>query len=191
MKRGEIRSSPPVVPAFESALRLLGVRALTRPELGDRLARKGYGAAAIDDAIERLGRSGLLPPDAEILRRWAIGRIATRRVGPARLAAELLRRGMPRDEAPRLANELAGGEEEDALVDRELARLEKSVRLPREKIEKPGTKSGFPARRPSPEAMRRARIFDRLRRKGFSGEAIRRAFDRAKLAAPDEESDAS
>ncbi len=88
--------------AFRTALRLLERRPFARRDLGRRLRLKGHLPAAVDTALERAERAGLLD-DERFARHFVQTRTARGR-GPARLRRELIMQGVP-----------------DAVVDRVLA----------------------------------------------------------------------
>ncbi|MEZ5211372.1 regulatory protein RecX [Gordonia sp. (in: high G+C Gram-positive bacteria)] len=69
--------------AWDAALRLLGVRARSRAEIAERLARRGFDQPTIDDVLARLEESGLIDDD-EFAREWAGSR--SRYSGRGRLA---------------------------------------------------------------------------------------------------------
>jgi regulatory protein len=75
------------------ALRMLGYRALPGREIGRRLVRKGHDRAVVDEVVEGLRAQGLVD-DAEFARHSARTRIAHKRLGPARLQADLRRLGV-------------------------------------------------------------------------------------------------
>ena len=69
--------------AWDAALRLLGVRARSRAEIAERLARRDFDQPTIDDVLARLEESGLIDDD-EFAREWAGSR--SRYSGRGRLA---------------------------------------------------------------------------------------------------------
>jgi regulatory protein len=81
----------------EQALRLLEVRGRSRFELRGRLLAKGHPAAAVDALLERLGASGLLD-DARFARDRARAMLRRKGWGPRKLAADLARRGVEREQ---------------------------------------------------------------------------------------------
>ncbi len=80
------------------ALRILSYRALPSGEIRRRLVRKGHAPAAADEAVGALLASGLVN-DAEFARHYAKTRARRFRYGPARLARDLQRLGIPREDA--------------------------------------------------------------------------------------------
>ncbi|MFZ2511375.1 MAG: regulatory protein RecX, partial [Gordonia sp. (in: high G+C Gram-positive bacteria)] len=69
--------------AWDVALRLLGVRARSRAEIVERLARRGFDDATIDEVLSRLTSSGLLDDD-DFAQQWVAAR--SRYSGRGRLA---------------------------------------------------------------------------------------------------------
>ncbi len=93
---------------------MLARRALTVAEVGERLARRDFPAAAVRDETRRLERAGLLDD-------LAVGRSVCRaqlRAGRGRraVAAALRRRKLDRDTAERVLDEVFAGDEAAALA---------------------------------------------------------------------------
>jgi regulatory protein len=80
--------------AHRAALRKLATRGHARADLRRRLLQKQHPAAAVDAALERLARGGLLD-DSRFANDYALTR-AGRGRGPARLIGDLLRQGVER-----------------------------------------------------------------------------------------------
>ena len=78
------------------ALRLLAQRRLTEAQLSEKLQRKGFDTEAVAAAVASCKRDGLLDDGLYALL-YLEGRRAA--VGDARLVAELVKRGIDRDEA--------------------------------------------------------------------------------------------
>ena len=100
--------------AADRGLRLLAQRPYYRAELQRRLARLGHGEGPIAAALARLAELGYLDDGA--LTSTEVARLAGRKgFGPARIRAELARRGAPQEA---LDAALAGyrGDEELAAV---------------------------------------------------------------------------
>ncbi|GAA2050217.1 regulatory protein RecX [Williamsia deligens] len=79
--------------AWDSALRLLGVRARSRSELRTRLLDKEFPPADVDRTLERLAEFGLLD-DAEFARQWVESRHRTQGRGRIALRNELRTKGV-------------------------------------------------------------------------------------------------
>lgn len=85
--------------ALEAALRVLGRRAHTSVELTRRLADRGVGKPARDEALTRLAETGLVDD-----RSFAVGRaaaLAARGLGDLAIAADLRGRGVGSDDVAR------------------------------------------------------------------------------------------
>lgn len=75
------------------ALRMLGYRALPAREIVRRLARKGHDRRIADEVVDALRGDGLVD-DAEFARHFTRTRAARKRLGPARIEADLRRLGV-------------------------------------------------------------------------------------------------
>ena len=140
--------------AHRAGLRALARRAHARFDLRRRLLQKQHPPAAVDGALDRLARQGLLD-DAQFARDYA-GTKAQRGRGPARLIRDLLSQGVERkiaEEAVRTA--LADdGVDPDAVVRAVAEKRAKQL-------------SGLPA------PVRKRRLVAFLARRGFQGPVIR------------------
>lgn len=81
----------------EVALRMLGRRALTRRELAERLARRGFGPAIVRAEVQRLEAAGLL--DDEAVAAAVVAGTLRRGAGRLMAAAALRRRRVARETA--------------------------------------------------------------------------------------------
>ena len=79
--------------AKDAALRLLGRRSYTRRDLAGKLRDRGFGGQAIEDALRRLARVGLVD-DRAFARNWVRQQMRLRPAGRPRLFRELTRRGV-------------------------------------------------------------------------------------------------
>jgi len=151
--------SSSVAGALERALGLLARRPLSERELRERLGRRGHASDAVDAACRRLVELGYLDD-----RKLAAEFIATRalRLGhaPGRLLDDLVARGVERAIARSALDEaLARGElSEVELLRRRLRRLLAGAAQPRSRNE-------F------------RRVYNALRRAGFTEESILREID--------------
>lgn len=93
----ELARRAEVFAARHVALHMLGMRALPSRELTRRLVRKGHAREAATTAVAGLLADGVVD-DAEFARHYARTR-SRRRLGPARLVAELRRLGIGEREA--------------------------------------------------------------------------------------------
>lgn len=117
-----------VAGARESALRLLDVRARSRGELEGALRERGFAAEAIDQALERLARVGLVD-DARFARAFVRERFESRGIAPRLLLRQLRARGVSdADAALALAQVSSDAEEARAreLVERRAAAMDGS-----------------------------------------------------------------
>lgn len=78
---------------YDAALNLLSYRPRAEGELRDRLRRRAFPAEAIDAAVERLQRAGLLD-DAAFARAWIESRSSSAGRGRRALAGELRSKGV-------------------------------------------------------------------------------------------------
>ncbi len=133
------------------ALRMLGYRALPGRELVRRLTRKGHEKAVAEEVVAALRADGLVD-DAEFARHFTRTRAARRRVGPARLEADLRRLGVDERTAAEAVRETLAREriEPRALLReaaerklRELRGLERAVQ--RRRLRAFLARRGFPA----------------------------------------------
>ncbi len=91
------RSQPDVkVNVRDYALRLLAIRPRSVREMRDRLARKGYQRPENEAVISDLSELGLLD-DGKFAAQWVESRMALKPMGPSRLRAELLAKGVDRE----------------------------------------------------------------------------------------------
>jgi regulatory protein len=91
------------------ALRLLAQRRLSRAQLTERLARRGYPAEDIRETVASCEREGYLD-DLTFAQLFIEGR--AKAVGDARLAAELVQRGIDREVAIDLVSKAERNESE-------------------------------------------------------------------------------
>ena len=103
----------------EVALRMLGRRALSRREVADRLARRGFDPAAVRAELHRLEAAGLLDDQAVAA---AVVAGALRRGGGRLMAAAALRRRRVARDAADGALAAVGEEATRAALEQSLAR---------------------------------------------------------------------
>jgi regulatory protein len=139
---------------------MLDVRSRTTKEMRQRLARRGYDAAAIDGAVERLLAVGLLD-DVAYARQYTRGRLAAGEAAPSRVQHDLVRRGLERETAVAVVRDVMAEEQVDLTVV-----LDDLVRR------RARTLARFD------DATRRRRLYAYLARRGFETEAIRGALAR-------------
>lgn len=110
--------------AYLAGLKMLARRDLSEAQVRQRLARKAYSEAEIDEAAERL-RAERAIDDARFAA--AIARIETsaRHRGKLRVRMQIERAGVSRDLAKRAVEEAVDGVDDDALLE---ASLKKRLR---------------------------------------------------------------
>ncbi|MDR1450135.1 MAG: recombination regulator RecX [Propionibacteriaceae bacterium] len=107
--------------AREAALRKLTARACSRQRLAEHLRRGGFGEQAVEEALLRLSRVGLVD-DAAFARQWVSQRRGAKGLGLARLREELRKQGVAEELVEAALAEAADtGEDEDAVA-RDFAR---------------------------------------------------------------------
>jgi regulatory protein len=140
--------------ATTAGLVLLGRRELTSSQLRERLLRKGYPAASVSEAIERLTARGLID-DARAAGARARHGVAIHRRGRARVLREVKSLGVT-DETARRAVAAAFDEvDEDRMVLEALQRKLRGAPVPK-------------------DVRERQRLYGWLLRQGFDGHRIRR-----------------
>jgi len=152
------RSSDPDA-AREAALRLLERTRRTRSDLAKRLRDRGFAAVAVEQALDRLSRVGLVD-DVEYACAFLRGRASRRPAGRRRLELELRARGVGGEDVARAFErfgEQAPGPDEAEGAKRVLALAERRYR-------------SLDAR------TRRQRLYALLLRRGFDREAIEAAL---------------
>lgn len=145
--------------AYTAALTLLAVRELSERQLRDRLARRGYGEADIDNAVARLRADGTLS-DRRVALATARREGALRHRGRARALQKVLGLGIDRDTAEAAVEEVFAELDESTLLDRALARRLRG-RAPRALDERT-----------------RAKLVRSLAAQGFALDAILRKLER-------------
>ncbi|QIA27012.1 hypothetical protein DYI95_005295 [Thermaerobacter sp. PB12/4term] len=159
--------------ALALALRWLGLRARTAREIARRLQERGFPEPVVAAALDRLRGWGYI--DDRQLARDQVEGAQVRHIGPLRLRAELLRRGI----APPLADQvLAEGWPEGAELEqaRQLARR-RWAQLEGSLARRQGAEASLQARdRPGSDARRRAagRLYRYLLGRGFHAQVAER-----------------
>jgi regulatory protein len=120
-RRGAPTEGEPKTPAeaaekaFGYALRLLGYRARSEWEVRDRLRRREYEEAVIDQVVERLCAVGLID-DAVFVEDYVRSHTAARPIGRTRLRWELKRKGVEEETIERALSRALSGAAERALA---------------------------------------------------------------------------
>ena len=143
---------------YDRALNLLAFQARSARDLRRRLVQKGEPAEHVDRAIERLTAQGLLD-DAQFARQLARSKVASQGASRRRLQQEMFKRGVARE----VGDEAIAEVYEDEQVDEGVL------------VEEVARKKVRSLARLDPEARRR-RLYAFLARRGYEGEAIRRAM---------------
>jgi regulatory protein len=138
--------------AYRTVLRCLELRSYARNDLAWRLQRKGHPKQAVEAALERIARLGLL--DDEAYARTYVQTRAARGRGPSRLTRDLLAMGVQRSVIDRaLAAEWPEGSDRSSVP---LALATKRA----------GQLGALPRQ------TRRRRVLAYLARRGFSGREV-------------------
>lgn len=103
----------------QRALRLLALRTHFSTELAAKLAARGFDETAVEETIARLVDEGILDDHAAGLE-FVETRLRRKPLGPARLRADLARRGLDRELVERVVDE-SYPEDEEMLARRSLA----------------------------------------------------------------------
>ena len=143
---------------YDRALNLLAFQARSARDLRRKLVQKGEPAEHVDRAIERLTAQGLLD-DAQFARQLARSKVASQGASRRRLQQEMFKRGVARE----VADEAIAEVYEDEQVDEGVL------------VEEVARKKVRSLAKLDPEARRR-RLYAFLARRGYEGEAIRRAM---------------
>ena len=143
---------------YDRALNLLAFQARSARDLRRKLVQKGEPAEHVERAIERLTAQGLLD-DAHFARQLARSKVASQGASRRRLQQEMFKRGVARE----VADEAIAEVYEDEQVDEGVL------------VEEVARKKVRSLAKLDPEARRR-RLYAFLARRGYEGEAIRRAM---------------
>lgn len=116
--------------AKQQAYRLLAYRSQTSSELRERLQRRGYDAAVIDEVLRQLAADGYID-DHKVALNWARYRLQTKPLGRWRLAWELRRRGVPSELLEEVLREVYDEYDEVMLAEQVLRKRLRTKELPR------------------------------------------------------------
>lgn len=156
----------------DAALTMLSYRARTRRELKTKLRKKGFGAERIDACLDRLEQRGLLD-DAAVAAAFVRDRLLHRPRGKAQLVSELRAKGLDTDTASETIDQVFGTQ---GTTDADLA-LGAAEGWLRRQGAATVTALAIGSRPERDKAKRRLHGY--LSRRGFRGEALTRAMDRA------------
>jgi len=107
--------------AYDDGLKMLARRELSELQVRQRLARKGHGAAAIDEAIARLREERAID-DARVAEAIARTETSLRRRGKSRVRMQIQRAGISSAAAKRAVDEVFEAIDDDALLEASLAK---------------------------------------------------------------------
>jgi regulatory protein len=116
--------------AKQQAYRLLAYRSRTANELRDRLQRRGYAAAIVDEVLGQLAADGYID-DRKLALDWARYRLQAKPLGRRRLAWELQRRGVPSESLEEVLREVYSEFDEGMLAEQAARKRLRSQELPR------------------------------------------------------------
>jgi regulatory protein len=142
--------------AYAKAVDLLSRRPHFRRQLADKLSRRGFDEAVVESVLDRLESHRYLD-DRQTTRDFVESKLSRGPLGRRRLAADLAKRGAPREIADEVLAELLPDD------DRAAARQAAEAWLARRRAPKPQALAGY------------------LERRGFSPAAIWAALDAADL----------
>ena len=131
-----------------TSLRLLAIRSRTWEEIRRHLSSRRFGKDAIDRTLGTLERLGYIN-DETLAMRYAAWALVRRPMARVRLVTELVRRGVDRNTIERALDESWGAEEEEAALERAIARATRGLHHPIDR-------------------RQRMRVMSYLRRRGFS-----------------------
>jgi regulatory protein len=157
----------------DAALNLISHRARTRAELTRRLRQKGFPPERVDQCLDRLESKRLID-DAAVAAAFVRDRLRHRPRGRARLSSELRAKGIDDDLVQSAIDRVF---EDESVTDRELA-----LEVAEKWIDRQGeaTLSALAGDRQSDGWERaRRRLNGYLTRRGFRGDTLRAAIDRA------------
>lgn len=170
--RRELLEADADVRVREAALNLLSYRARTRRELKTRLRQKSYDPARIDACLDRLEQKGLLD-DTAVAAAFVRDRLRHRPRGKARLASELRAKGLDPDTALATIDQVF---EDEGASDIDLALETAEGWIRRQGVKLVTALGGDPG--PERDKARR-RLHGYLARRGFRGDALGAAMERA------------
>src|SRR5262245_4186869 len=110
-------NSQALLRAKRQAYRLLAYRNQTASELRDRLQKRGYTAALVDEVLRQLESDGYVN-DRKVAVDWARYRLQSRPLGRRRLAWELQKRGISEELVDEVLCQIYGEFDEVTLVEK-------------------------------------------------------------------------
>lgn len=112
----KVQEAAEVGNAHDKALNFLDLRRRSTKEIRDYLWRKEFEPEVIRAVIDRLTKAGLLN-DEEFARAWIRDRLLLKPKSKRALSAELFAKGISREVADKVLDELDGDDERSALQD--------------------------------------------------------------------------
>ena len=143
--------------AVFAALRKLSYRPRSSAEVTDNLREKGFGDAAIKEAVEHLAKIGYINDDA-FASYWVEGRTKRKPLGVLGLKKELIKKGIDEDIADGLIKKQRSADDDFGIA----------KRLAHERLEKMGNVEKLKAKK---------RIYDYLLRRGFEFDVVHKVLD--------------
>lgn len=172
-RRRELLALDAEVRVREAALTLISYRARTRRELDRRLRQKGFEPPRVEACLDRLEARGLLD-DSAVAAAFVRDRLRHRPRGRSRLFSELRAKGVAADVVEEVVETVFEEEEIDDLsLGREVAEGW-VARQAHDVLEALGAGARTPER-----TRARRRLGGYLSRRGFRGEALQAAVERA------------
>jgi regulatory protein len=165
----------------DAALNLLSFRARTRAELRRRLREKGFRPARIDPCLDRLEEKGFLDDEA-VAAAFVRDRLNHRPRGASRLSTELRAKGIQGDVARTVVD--------NVMAEQEVSELDLALQVAEGWLSRqgPAVRASLGAEGVDPERQKaRRRLYGFLARRGFRGDALRAAMERALALAAGEE----
>ncbi len=146
--------------AIDAALNFLAYRQRTGREVHRKLASRGFSGQTVDAAMRRLNAVGLVDDEAYVAA-YVRDRMTHRPMGVRRMIRELYLKGISREVADKVIEEVLQGENTD-----ERALAERVVEKKRRTLSRAGE-----------ERVLRRRLRNHLIRRGFDGPVVRDVLD--------------
>ena len=159
-KLKELERAEELQSAKEKSMRLLGYRARSEKEIRDRLGKKSFNVAVIDETIVALKRSRLLD-DAAFARTFAHDAIARKPLGKHLLRRELRQKGIANEIIESVIGEVYDEESEEEFA------LELTRKYMNKKTGSKKKSTGVQGR-----MKEKKRLADYLARRGFDWETV-------------------
>ena len=163
--------------ARQVAERFIDYQPRTSAEVRRRLGRAGFDEEVVERVVAELESAGLLD-DSQFSADWVESRARSKKIGPSRLAAELRRKGISREDADSALEQL----DSDSALQNALSLARKRLGVEEQGSGGEGETGGRgdaetperPVSHPSPEEKRRLAAF--LQRRGYNWDIIQQVF---------------